>query len=161
MILTKVHTEDIDRGRLKILKDLKDINKSFITIGIHRDAKPYQNGVRVQDVAWWSEFGTPTQPERSFLRSTFDRFRPEWRKLTKKLYGDIVFNRIPVRVAMAKLGLVMTNEVRNTIETLKLPVNAPRTIRGKPLIGDNPLIHTRKMKRDVKFKIHLRAGSIG
>lgn len=153
-------TTDSDLGRKRILKDLRNIKKSFITIGIHRDETavyPRTGGtaVRVQDVGNWNEFGIGV-PERSFLRSTFDANRTRWRKETRRLYGDIIFGRITPETAMRRLGFEMKNEVQNTIEKMKVPGNAPQTIRRKPQIGDNPLIHTRKLKRSIKSKITLR-----
>ena len=153
-------TTDRDLGRKRILRDLRNIKKSFITIGIHSDEKttyPRVGGTapRVQDVGNWHEFGIGN-PERSFLRSTFDVNRNRWRKDTRRLYGMIIKGTITPEMAMRRLGFEMKNEVQNTIEKMKIPPNAPSTIAGKPQIGNNPLIHTRKLKNSIKAKITLR-----
>lgn len=148
-------TTDTDKGRLKILRNMNKIKGAFITIGIHRDEKPYASGKRVQDTGYYNEFGVGV-PERSFLRHTFDKNRKEWRRRTKLLVGDIIFLRTTVEKALRKLGFEMKEAVQARIETIREPSNRPSTIARKPTVGDNPLIHTRRLKRADKFKVHLK-----
>ena len=115
-------TTDRDLGRKRILRDLRNIKKSFISTGIHRDEtavypRPGGKAPRVQDVGNWNEFGISV-PERSFLRSTFDANRNRWRKETTRLYGMIIKGTITPEVAMRRLGFEMKNAVQNTIEKM-------------------------------------------
>ena len=148
-------TTDTDKGRKRILRQMAKVKGSHVSIGLHEDEQPYGDGTRVQDVGYWHEFGVG-QAERSWLRSTFDENRRKWRRRTKVLLASVILGRTTVERSLRQLGFEMKNEVQNKIETMRTPGNAPSTIAQKPTIGDNPLINTRKLKRSVKSKVHLK-----
>lgn len=148
-------TIDKDRGRKRILRQMSRVKGSHVSVGLHETETPYGDGTRVQDVGYWNEFGVGV-PERSWLRSTFDEKRRKWRRRTKLFLGDVIFGRTTVAIALRKLGFEMKNEVQNKIETMRTPPNAESTAAQKPTIGNNPLINTRKLKRSVKSKVHMK-----
>ena len=154
--VAKPITTDVDKGRKRILKTFGRMKGSNVTVGVHVGEPAYATGVSVQDVAVWNEFGTKKIPERSFLRSTFDENMPKWRRRHRKHLLQVVLRRMTLEQALRKLGFEMQTEVQNKIETMRTPPNAPSTIKQKPTIGDNPLINSRKMKRSIKAKVHIK-----
>lgn len=151
----KVKTIDIDKGRQRILNDLDELKSAYVTIGVHENADPYPKGQTVAFVATENEFGNKKIPQRSFLRSTFDMNREQWRGDHRDLLSDVITGKKDIKHALRILGFSMANEVQTTIIKLREPPNAPSTIRQKPSVGDNPLIHTRRLLGSIGFQVHL------
>lgn len=150
-----VRTIDIDKGRKRILNDLDELKSAYVTIGVHENADPYPKGQSVAFVATENEFGNTKIPQRSFLRSTFDSNREQWKRDHRDLLNDVILGKKDVKHALRILGFNMANEVQTTIIKLRTPPNAPSTIKAKPSVGDNPLIHTRRLLGSIGFQVHL------
>lgn len=110
------------------------------------------------DKAFWSEFGTETIPERPFLRNTMrnnrDAYRAAMRTAAKTIIrtaargGDA---RGAVTLALRKLGLKASDDVKAEITALSDPPNAPATIARKG--SSNPLIEDGEMRNAVSSKV--------
>lgn len=154
-------TSDIDMGEEEIKRQLKLLDKSFVTIGIHEEAGKYPSGEgrnppSIGQVGFWNEFGTENIPERSFMRSTVDENKASLDRETLKMKNDILSGRRTVDNALSRVGFRIQELIRGKIEALRTPPNAPATIKGKPETGDNPLIDSRLMKRSVNYEVHIR-----
>lgn len=130
-IRSKLRTKEIDRGFNRIVKELKKLQKKpYVKVGYPadasttKDAKEYRdeqgnvvsdNFVTVLDVAIWSEFGTVNAPERSFVRSSFDKNRSKYNKLTENLIKKIYDGSTTVEKALDILGLTLENDIKKFI----------------------------------------------
>lgn len=157
-------TTDVDKGATRIIREAKKLDGSFTTIGIHEGAGEYptttpegkqQEAVSIVQVAFWNEFGTSTAPERSFLRSTWDENRRLLERQARKSIDAILAGTSTVEKELDKVGTMIRELVRTKIEKLRSPPNAPGTIAGKPSVGDNPLIHTRLLKRSIEHRVEV------
>jgi len=145
-------TIDRELGSKEIQKRLKQMDKSFVTIGIHDGAGKYPSGVDILDVAFWNEFGTKTAPERSFIRATIDENKPMLLRQIKKQRDQVLnLEKTPEQV-LDGIGFMIQQLIQGKMETLREPANAPATIAQKPETGDNPLIDSRLLKRSVNFE---------
>lgn len=61
------------------------------------------------------EFGTETVPERSFIRSTFEKKQPELAKMTAKIAKKVFEGGMEVEKGLSLLGEWGANECKNTI----------------------------------------------
>lgn len=152
-------TTEIDRGYKRIINNLDEIKGSFVTIGVHSGESAYNVGygdVEVALVALVNEFGSKDKrvPERSFLRETFDVNYAQWRKETRDLLWEVIKGKITPEKALKRLGIKMSIEVQNTIVKKATPPNAASTVSKKPEVGNNPLIHTRKLQRSIAFQVN-------
>ena len=158
MAKAKVKTTDKDMGRSRILNEIEVLKGSYVTIGVHAEATPYPSGQSVQFVATENEFGNSRIPERSFLRSTFDENRENWRKKHRSLLNDVIKGKTSTKLVMRSLGFEMATAIQNKVLTLQSPPNAPSTIAQKPLVGNNPLINTRHLLNNIGFQATVAKG---
>lgn len=125
---------DVDRGEKAMLKELERMRKTqpYVSIGVHESAGSYDDGVTVASVATWHEFGTDHGiPERSFIRSTMDEQVTKLVALTKRLKGDVLFQRLTSREALGLIGQRIQAEIRDKISKGIDPPLAPATVRQK------------------------------
>lgn len=159
-----IKTTERDLGYSRITNDLKEVNKSFVTVGIHEDAGRYPaddenpNPPPVGLVAFKNEFGAgPTNPERSFMRSSIDENQSILQRKSREIKDKVLSGQMSVKNGLDSIGFMMTEMIRGKIETLRNPPNAPETIKNKPEIGNNPLVDSRLMKRSVNWKTFLKS----
>ena len=100
MARSRVKTKDIDHGYKRILRELKKLEKKpHVKVGFPIERKktgePKEGNefVTVLDVAIWHEFGTVGLPERSFVRSSFDKNVSKYNQMTRKQNLTIFQNR--------------------------------------------------------------------
>lgn len=150
-------TRVIDRGAKRILREIDYLKKKpYIKIGINQNefkqAKEVSEGEKsspytLGQVAAAHEFGTKNNrpPQRSFIRSTTDKKRSEWRKITIQLKSKIFMGLMTVSQALDVIGLKFTSDMQSTIQsgikpTLAKSTLKKKTVRGK--VGTTPLIDT-------------------
>ena len=121
-----------------------------IEVGFYKSAR-YPDGTPVTNVAAWNEFGTqgrfPT-PERPFFRQAIASARPKVHDHLKD--SRVALDGVGVRVA-GEVGLIVENEIRDSITRLDSPPNAPYTIEKKG--SSNPLIDEGFMRDSVTSKV--------
>lgn len=140
------------RKGLTMAQILKRLQDSSITVGLHKDTGSYENGASVVDVGMWNEYGTPDIPERSFLRSTIAANRNKYQGAFKKAYLEAIRGGMNLRASAAFIGNTARDDIKQKIEDIKDPGNAPSTIAKKGF--DNPLIETRKLWGSIKWKFY-------
>lgn len=133
------------------LRDINEIKKSYMDIGVNEDAGNYADGTSVAEVAFWNEYGTVKIPERSFLRAAVDEKKDELDTFQNEVLEDVVNQKYGVIQGLRRFAFRVTTEIKNKITTLKEPPNAASTIKKKGF--DNPLIHSRKMLNSIDYKI--------
>jgi len=104
--------KDIDRGWQDIVKMFKQQRRGVASaVGVQGvEAMANREGISNAELAAVHEFGTKDRriPERSFLRSTFDENKGEYKRDIDKLVGQTV-DRVK---AGAPSGLVLEGELR-------------------------------------------------
>lgn len=150
-----------------ILDKIKNLEKKYVTIGIHGDKGEQKKIVRlhphdkklpkgtkretvnpsltVAQVAQWNEFGAGKIPARSFLRSTFKKRRREIHNLAQQTLTtrpDIFYEVI---------GQYILNEIKKSINEGIPPPNSPVTIARKG--SSKPLVDTGQLRNALTFKV--------
>lgn len=97
-------------------------------------------GLTVAQVAFWNEFGTSNSPPRPFFRNMIEDQSPTW---ANKLAIALRATGYRLRPALEILAADVNGHLRESIQLLRDPPNAPYTIEKKGF--DKPLIDTGTM----------------
>lgn len=144
----------IDHGFDKYKKAIEELHSKQIQIGMFAKV-----GDKVLTKAIVNEFGTTqagknnnvTIPERSFIRSTYNR---EYKKVGKRFDQIFVsiskgnYNIIP---RLKLIGLEQERETKKTITDMRTPKNAESTIAKKG--SSHPLIDTGEMRSKISHEV--------
>jgi hypothetical protein len=146
-------TTDKDKS-IELYKKLEQIKKGFVTIGIDEDSGSYEKtGIPIVKVALWNEFGTDTQPERSFLRTAIDEGTAQINKWQQEILINILEKNWSVEKGLKALGLRIQVLIQNKIKSNVPPPNKPSTLKRKH--GSITLNDTKTMLRAVGYRVHL------
>lgn len=151
----------------ELLKRMKGVGRSYVTIGVHSDAGRYTEGKSppsVAEVALWNEYGVPASPrrpaipERSYLRSAIDQNASLINKWREELMRDIIDGKRTAEDALRAMGFRIQVLVQNKIKSNVPPPNAKRTVERKRKKGlaPNTLIETGLLLRSIGFKVHAK-----
>jgi hypothetical protein len=85
------------------------------------------------------EFGTKGVPERSFIRSAFDKNRPRYEEMSRRLVTAMYEGKVDEKSALGILGLSVATDIKLGITTGSgiAPADAPRTIARKAAKGSS------------------------
>ena len=101
------------------------------------------------------EFGAPSVgvPERSFLRSTFDRLKNDWYHLAVRMLRGVAAEKLELHDGLALMGERMKADVKKAITTGAgiPPPNAPATIRGKG--SSRPLVDSGRLVGSIDYEV--------
>lgn len=122
----------------KIFKELKKLNGSYVTVGIHQDAGQYPDGQDVVQVALCNEFGTDTIPERSFFRSAIDGNQSKINAWQEEALERVLSGQWTAEHALESIGFKIQILIQNKIQSNVPPPNAPSTVRKKMNSGTLP-----------------------
>lgn len=91
----------VDKGWKKIQKNVKQLAKQNISLGVHEeDNSPYEGGTTPAEVAQIHEFGTKNHPEQAFLRRAEVNIQKEHLKDLKAFYeGRLDESELLLRIA--------------------------------------------------------------
>jgi hypothetical protein len=170
---TKIKIDD--KKWRKIQKEVNVLKGAFTAIGIHEGTGNHTNGSSIALIAHTNEFGasinvtpkmrgylhgigihlspnttTITIPERSWMRSWFDKNQSEIQKQVKNLYGKVLDGKLKGKQALALLGAYAEGELKKSMVHLREPGNHPVTIERKG--SSNPLIDTGRTLNEIKHK---------
>jgi hypothetical protein len=106
---------------------------------------------QIAQYGFYNEFGTRHIPSRSFIRSTFDEQRKKYERMVDKALRDAQLRGKPLRGGFLRIGIVMHNDIKKKITALRVPVNAPSTIRAKK--SSNPLIADGIMRGAIRWRL--------
>ena len=174
----KQNIDDKDLGYREITRALKSINGSYVKVGLQGQTGQKTYGqkfdrVTVVDLGVIHEFGASipkrniTIPERSFLRSTFDKMFDTWREMNKTLFMKIFTKSFSssyskgIDKALDVMGQTIQRDVKNTITKGIPPPNADSTLKAKMRKGrwnkkslgvPKPLIDTGQMLNSITYE---------
>lgn len=129
----------------KIAKDLK--GPDSVKVGLPKDSNAYPDGTSVIMVGAVHEFGSPSRniPQRSFLRSTVQSNRRNYKNLFKKLSKQIVDGKLDKKRALGVVGLKVQADVQEKITDIKQPKLKSRE--------GNPLVDTGHLRQSITYQI--------
>lgn len=122
-------------------------------LGANASQKHPDSNITVGEIFMVNEFGSDDGhvPERSSLRSTFEKDRPLMKQALSQATHDIVFRKDTVDGALNHVGNVAVAAVRRTINEQVPPPNAPATVEDKGF--NHPLINSGLMKNSVTHQL--------
>jgi hypothetical protein len=158
----------IDRGLNRIIRQTNKAGRLKIKVGIQGSegqAVEHEGaGLTNAQLGVIHEFGTKGVslgrsgaetggiPERSFIRSTFDREVKKWQNLmirsAKEIYGP---NRPNIRKVLGLVGEKAVADIRQTINKGIPPELMPETVERKG--SSKPLIDTGQLKASITYKV--------
>lgn len=159
---------DRDKGYRGFRDIMDDVQQPGVYVGILQDkGQEYdeEGGITLAGYAAVNEFGSDDGrvPERSFLRSTVEERRGEYgadmQAAVHAMLNTMFMHGVGTgkRVLERRLGLLgnkVAGHVKEKIRDLREPPNAPITLALK-YPGDNPLIHTGRMRKSISFLVDL------
>ena len=144
--------------KAEIEKKLAKYKSATVNVGFLKGT--YPNGVSFGDVAFWNEFGTWNIPPRPFFTTCVEK--------NNKIWGNTftaLSKKDSAPVALKRLGVVIKQDIQQSIEEFDTPENAYVTIHGgkvRTKFGkiiiikgkgfDDPLIHTGAMRNSVDWE---------
>ncbi|MCK9435591.1 MAG: hypothetical protein M0Q12_00115 [Synergistaceae bacterium] len=148
-------TTDKDKGYGRIVRDLPKLKSAAIFTGYFTP--------EIAFIAACNEFGTSSggssrsggqiihSPERSFLRTSFDENKEQYHRKAARLFGYMLDGKFTPNGVLMTLGQITSNDVKKKITAIRIPANAPSTIKAKGF--DNPLIWSGRMRNETNFKV--------
>lgn len=108
--------------------------------------------VTVGEVAVWAEFGTLTEPERSWLRATVDKKWKDWGKFADDLRWQMVHRGMTTDTALGRMGARIQADLKDAIRSDIPPPNAPATLAAK-FPKTHTLINTGQFLNSVAWEL--------
>lgn len=164
--MPRVFFKDIDKGFSKYIASLKEQSKGHVRVGIQGEKAlqkkktfdgKLDDELDVVSVATFNEFGTPTIPERSFLRATVDKNRKKIGDILEAGLTDIKRGRLEQTQALSFLGLWLQARIVERINAGIAPANAPSTIARKG--SSKPLVASGQLGQSVTYVVDLRSST--
>ena len=138
-----------DLGYVRILRELAEMENTVVDVGLQDDGTTSDDGVLVAHYGAVNEFGGGNVPERSFMRSTFDKTVDKLVQARAKLVGGVYDGKIPAKTAAGLLGEMHQQDIQRKITSHPPPPNAPSTIKRKGSSGT--LIDQGTMRASVRW----------
>lgn len=120
---------------------------------LHGGDRGVVSGTTLLEIAIWNEFGTKHIPERSFLRSWFDKETNKIRvqKWVVALMPSLLNGRKTKEQILNQIGLKIVGEIQKNIVARIPPPNAPVTIEEKG--SDVPLVNTGVLRSSIQHVV--------
>ena len=125
---------DIDHGYKTFMEGMRRLEAGpSVKVGFLEGQKDQRDDGEPTNVeiAIWAEFGTRTEPERSFMRSTMDEHRDEYQKLAERLSVAVAQGKMDEKRALGLIGERVAADIRKKILSNIPPENAPSTLAAK------------------------------
>lgn len=136
----------------KNVQEIKKLNNAGLTVGIHPEDNIREDGKSNAEIAAAHEFGLGV-PERQFFRPTLARQAPARLRINaiyKEGLQKALRGQTTIKAVNIKVGKMMVDEIRKTIDAGVPPPNSPRTIRKKG--HGRTLRDTLQMRNSIKYK---------
>lgn len=157
-----------DHGMRKLMAQVKDLEGDpHVRVGIFTDGKGGQthdeeSGLSNVELAIIHEFGAPEAgiPERSFIRSTFDKEKTALRQDLKVLLKKVLENKLSARAMFDLLGQRLVAAIQRRVRGEGIPPPLqPATIAAKG--SSRPLIDTGRMMAALTYVTLIRGEKEG
>jgi len=144
-------TEDKDRGRKRILKDLDVIDNAHVLVGLFADAQ-YDDGLSVAEIMAVHEYGSKDGkiPERSFIRSTDAEKDTVFEQTRKEMLSDVLRGVTGVRGALMIIGeevrAAYVEKIKSGVEPELAEVTKERKGSSLPLVDTGTALNSIKQR---------------
>jgi hypothetical protein len=146
---------DTDKGYKALIARIRDARSlKTVTVGVHdaEGSAPHGDEVTNLDVAAFAEFGTVTEPPRSFLRAWADEREAELRERMRKIGEAIYKGKLAsVAIGLDRFGLLAVADIQGRIVDGIPPELAQSTIDRKG--SSTPLIDTGQLKSSIVHRV--------
>jgi phage gpG-like protein len=144
---------DKDLGWKDLQKRIKEFKKAVIKVGVQTNAGLNEDGTPIVKYAAYNEFGTIHEggniPERSFIRETAKKYN-NWNKEVDEAYTSVIDGKDTPFAAIAKVGIIARDDIKQAITDGIDPENAPATIAKKG--SSKTLIDTGALRNSINYK---------
>lgn len=143
-----------EKGRYKKIREsLRQFNGLRLDVGYFAGTESASPSFTLPEIAAVQEYGTRDGrvPERSFMRTTFDKFRNVYTQAFIDGGYDVLLGKLSPITALKRVGEDYKSDLVNKITGIRSPKNAPSTIAKKGF--DNPLIETGLMRSSIKIRV--------
>lgn len=138
--MSKINISLKTKTNKKALQAIEDMEAGHVKVGWVKGEKYPDKDIYVAEVAYLNENGhfiirngkqVGYVPPRPFLAITMSDNGDRWQFVWKKLYKQVVEGKIPLELALKKLGETVRASIKDTIWASVPPPNAPSTIKHK------------------------------
>ncbi len=157
----------IDKNNLwnRLRKTLFKTHNSYVSVGVHSTAEPYESGKSVAEVAHAHEYGTEIIPQRSFFRSTLKAKESEIKTRIDTEYKKIISLKKSIEKVLSTIGLFVSNQIKHTITTSGANANIeweplkfikeewPKSRWPKP--RSKQLIDSGRLRKSISYEVHV------
>jgi len=151
----KKEVSDKDMGLDRIIKNLSELNRSVVKVGLFQDDRSSDGELSMAKLGHIQEKGADTGrtiiPERPFMENTALQYEYEIGNFMIDVIEGLTIGALSPKQALEKVGTEYEAFTKFTIDDFSDPTNAESTVEIKGF--NDPLIHTGKMKSSVKFKV--------
>lgn len=142
----------IKRSPENAIKELNAIAKRMsgpntVKVGLPKGSNDYPDGISVIMVGAVHEFGSPVNnvPQRSFLRSTVQEKRREYKQMFSKLADKMISGKMTMLNALQLIGLKVQSDVQQKIGE---GIDPPLQYRE-----GTPLIDTGHLRQSITYQV--------
>ncbi len=149
-----ITVKDEDLGFTRILKEVDWLNNHRLIVRINPKEK-YENGLNVDDVAVWMEYGWDefdvNYPSRPFFRSAIDANLDTIKKLFEKEFSLVMDGKKTGEQIYDSVGKFTVARIKEMILKGNFAPLAESTINQKG--SSQPLIDTKKLYKSIEYVI--------
>ena len=142
---------------LKVLAALSDVPSITMNVGVLAGATNEDTGELIAPYAAANEYGTLTIPARPAIRNAVAEKTGDWASQLALGVSNIAEDAGAVDKAFNQLGLVMVQDIRDSIGSNIQPENAPSTVEAKRRKGradaSTTLIDSGSYQRAIDYEI--------
>ena len=144
-----------DLGWEAIRKEVAKAKGARVHVGIMEGEAERDDDSEIDNVALGitHEYGRGNNPERSFMRSTFDEDRRGLIRLKDRLWSQVLRGRLTTNQALELMGQEHQEAVQAKIVALKYPKIEDSTKRQRKFGGSNPLVDTGDFYRSITYQL--------
>ncbi len=136
----------------QLVKLFTDLSRYSVLIGIFGE-----DDSQMVEIGAYNEFGTCRIPERSFIRAGFDANKERIDQICEMALNEAIegalngSSQLDAKSMYDLIGLQVADIIREFLTDLRIPPNAPSTIRRKG--SSNPLIDTGQLRSSIVWKV--------
>ncbi len=152
-----VKISDRDNGYRKVLTNVRS-SQGAVRVGV-TDAphEGREDGLTVDQVGAFHEFGLGNNPQRSFLRAWVDSNQPGIKQSLRYWTTETLYGRIGWKDAMSRFGEYCVKGVRQRIMTNIPPPLTSETVARKGG-NDVALVDTEQLINGIIYDVHQKVG---
>ena len=140
-----------DLGWGDILREMRRLEHTTVTVGLQSDSGSDDEGVRNVDKAYWNEYGTRQIPERSFIRAGFDENRQDIDRTVDRIWNGVKLGRLTADRGAHILGQRHEDQVKQKARNGPFAPNSPTTVDMKG--SSKPLIDSGQMVNSIRYDV--------